>query len=171
MENEEEARQMERTHKAVVKALEDISAMREYIFQKVSQNIEDQCPNDWENIEFFMDSHDRLAGQLRDAVGAAIRFRQENELSTSALSEVCGDVEALLRDMQSLRANFLNWVNKVEGVPTWSQHLEDLMSLPSAEEEAAEKAEAYRTGGGNLVKGSKTQLEGQTPSPDDPSGK
>lgn len=131
----------------------DITYMTRLALRYAQEDIESGAPDRWEEFDSMTGRLDRVLefylGELEDE----LRRITEAALGTdtSVLSEHIHQIEDDRRSMANLRLDMHNFMLRFEGELTEAERLELMMSLPTPEEEAAEKKRAYETGGGSLV--------------------
>ena len=138
----------------VKRPLKDSHLMADRILRLVDKDIKAMCPDNAEQIFAMMDIADGilnfLVSYLQDLLDKAIKA---NLYNLKGLEGALYDAEDMKTRLIDLRLDIINWVKWFE-VPD--------PPMPTPEEEAAaeaEKAEAYRTHGANLV--------GERPASDD----
>jgi len=161
---EENVHQSEELHEAVVRSLKAFRQIEQELACLIGSDYQARCCDRPDDVESLLGALNDVMARLRDQCQEDADFLWEHHEDIPSLHEVLYDVE--LR-WQRWNNEGLDYINRSKDLEPPDPPLPTPEELAKAE---AERLEAYRTGGGNLVKGSKTQLEGQTPSPDDPSG-
>lgn len=116
------------------------------------EDIEARCPNHAEEI---VDSIVRLDSVLADEMcqlESMVRLGKEADHDMTETQKVICGIEDKRKAFENLRLGLMNWVRRFEDYPDGAEALQQLLSLPTSEEVEAEKREAYRTGGANLVR-------------------
>lgn len=145
-------RQIKAINRMCNRAHFDSITMARKIARLANQDVKSLCPDHYEEIMALMDRCDGVLEFLLSHLRQLLRLAQENDMNMPEVQKIVYQMEDLKRGLVDLRLTIMSWVRQFEGIPSETEKLEELMSLPTEEEVEAEKAEAYRTGGLNLLK-------------------
>lgn len=153
-------RQIKAINRMCNRAHYDSITMAREIARLTNQDVKDLCPDHYEEIMALMDKCDQVIEFQLCHLRQLLRLAQDNGMDMPETQKSIYQTEDLKRGLVDLRLTIMSWIRQFEGIPSEAERLEKIMSLPTEEEVEAEKAEAYRTGGLNLLK-----KEDDSPSP------
>ena len=130
----------------------DMITMARFIARLADKDARGQVPDHAEEIIALMDRCDKVIKFHLNQLDALLRLVTENGMDMPETRKFIYQVENLRKDIQDLRLDITLWVREFEDEPSEAERLEMMISLPTPEKEAAEKAEAFRTGGASLLK-------------------
>jgi len=143
---ERKKRKLGSTFHDVMWAWNECNLLSRRIFGLVEQDVKVRCPESYEKIVQLMGVEERMTEELLDSVDKAAKFRREEHLDPSPLYDLGYKGEDIRESLRELMLTLTGWVRWFEGPDP---------PLPTEAEEAeaeAERIEAFRTRGANLVR-------------------
>ncbi len=138
------------THNEVMRELYWINHTANYIKELAQRDIKVGFPEHYEDIVRLIAEQEKLLEDLRLAIDDAIDVRKDITADAYSLQTVIYDAEDQVESLRELKATITRWLIQVEALP-------EPVTKAEAEAAEAEKREAFRTGGANLVRGSATE--------------
>jgi len=129
----------------------DIHILERTALKLAQADLVAECPDNFKEFDDVMGRLDGVLDHYLRIMKDELRRRQDAPVDNSEFQKHIYNVEDQQVALTNLRLDMRRWFMWFEGEPSEAERLEMMMSLPTEEEVEAEKREAYRTHGANLL--------------------